>query len=70
MAVGFEGKVSFATLPSLDNLLELDEVFMDELNQLSKSGDLYEVVVLRSELELWSYFLLSMRRLSKRPKRH
>ena len=53
MPGGVDGKVSLADLPSLDALLERDEMYMDEFHQA-----LSEVVVLRPELELCSSFLL------------
>ena len=55
---GVEGKVSLAALPSLDALLELDEMSMDKFNQALKADELSEVVVLRSELELSSSSLI------------
>ena len=55
MEDGVNGKVSIAALPSLDALLELDEMCINEFHQASKAGDRSEVVVLRPELELCSY---------------
>ena len=58
MPGGVDGKVILADLPSLDALLERDEMYMDEFHQALTVGDQSEVVVLRPELELCSSFLL------------
>ena len=49
-----EGKVSLAALPSLDTLLELDEMYMDEFHQALLADESSEVVILRPECELYS----------------
>ena len=51
------GKVSLAELPTLEALLELDEMSMEGTYQALKSDRLSEVVVLRPELELCLSFL-------------
>ena len=55
---GVGGEVTLETLLSLCALLSLDEMSMDDLYQILKTGDLFELVVLRRELELCSSSLV------------
>ena len=53
-----DGSTSLAAIPSLSALLELEEMSFDEFGQSLKSGDLYELVVIRPSFELNSSSLL------------
>ena len=59
MTGGVDDKVSLANLPSLDTLLDLDEMSMNELHQALKADGLSAILVLRPELELCSSFLIN-----------
>ena len=52
MTGGVDDKIRLASLPSLDAMLDLDEMSMNEFHQVLKADELSEVVVLRRELEL------------------
>ena len=54
-----EGDVSLETLPSLNALCELDEIYDGEFSQAFKTGDLFELVVIRPDVELNSSSLMN-----------
>ncbi|KAG2979578.1 hypothetical protein PC121_g21959 [Phytophthora cactorum] len=48
---GVDGDISLDSLPTMNALLELDEMSIAEFGEALKAGDLAEVVVIRPEEE-------------------